>query len=89
VYGTLADVEFLSDLRIGYVESHQIQTAYPILQIYVTGPKNGFRQIIEILPAAMAAIAKIRLLLGSSARFFAILGLAVGARQPHQASAIP
>jgi hypothetical protein len=54
----------------------------------VTGPKNPLRQIVEILPA-LAAIAKICFFLGSSARFFAILRLAVGSDNPLRPAQFP
>lgn len=55
----------------------------------MTGPKEGLRQIIEVLPATMTAIAQIRFLLGSSSQLFAILRATVRAEHTLRPAQFP
>jgi len=50
------EIEFLRDLLIRQVESHQIQTENPLAQGLVMTGKDGISQIIEIAMTGVAMI---------------------------------
>ena len=53
----LVEIEFLRDLLIGEIESHQIQTENPFPQRLMVMSEDGVGQIVKVAPTRVAMVA--------------------------------
>ncbi len=57
MYVILVEIEFLRDLLVRQIETHQIQTQYPLAQRLMVAGEDRIGQIVKIAVTSFAVIA--------------------------------